>query len=513
MNEPKRTMLSIQAKPDTTNITTAEHMGQTHTVIPCVALVEGVLWPVNAPGPELALAEEFGRFPQGWDGRPVVYDHPKVNGEAVPANSPEVLEDNSFGQLFNTRLEDNKLKLDLWINHARIAELSEEGQEVANALKNGDETIEVSTGLFTMSESVEGKFDGEAYVSIWRNIVPDHLAILPRGVVGACSIEDGCGAPRENEMHPVMRAAQLRTDCGCDVVDNANTEEGQKGIFQRILDMAGGVLGFTDSKKHLSDTDLRKAIDAGLRQTLDDNSYYFIMAVYPDGDAGTFIYEAGFDGTLFQRSFSIEGSNISIGSNAIAVRPETKFVPVKVTDNSSSQENVMSREKLVNDLIANKASQFTENNREWLETLEEDALSLLSPIEITVEEPGKTQEEIDAEAAAVLAANSAADKPVTTDDYIAEAPEEIRQVLNSGLDMHRKRKAAVVSALVANDRCKFTQEQLDAKDLPELENLASLAVVEVDYTLAGTAITTNQDDESFVPAPLIFPKASNANAA
>ena len=90
---PELNMLVIQASPDVNAIRTAEHFGESHTVIPCIALVEGVLWPANAPAPELALAEEFGRFVDGWNSKPVVFNHPMVNGVAVSASDPDIIED------------------------------------------------------------------------------------------------------------------------------------------------------------------------------------------------------------------------------------------------------------------------------------------------------------------------------------------------------------------------------------------------------------------------------------
>ena len=169
---PKRIMLSVQATPDIASIRTAELFSEEHTIIPCIALVEGVLWPANAPAPEFALAEEFGRFPDGWNGRPVVYDHPKINGEAVSASHPDVLEDVGFGQLFNTSVSNGKLKTEIWINEERVKNMSEDVQDAVDRLKSGDDTIEVSTGLFTMSEVASGEFEGAEFEAIWRNIVP-----------------------------------------------------------------------------------------------------------------------------------------------------------------------------------------------------------------------------------------------------------------------------------------------------------------------------------------------------
>ncbi len=499
-----RTMLSIQAIPDVSGITTAELYGQEHTVIPCIAIVEGVLWPANAPGPELALAEEFGRFPQGWNGRPVTFGHPTVNGNPVSASTPGVLEVNAFGQLFNTTLEGKKLKTEIWINNARIDELGEEAQEAIESLKSGEGVAEVSTGLFTMSEAVEGTFDGEDYQSIWRNIVPDHLAVLPDGIVGACSVEDGCGAPRANQMHPVMRAAQLNTDAGGD------DEDEQQGLFKRILEVAGGILGFTNAEEHLSDGDLRTALHMALKG-LDADSWFFILAVYPGvSDAGTFVYEVGFDGTLFERSFSIEQGAIAISAEPTAVRPVTTFVPVVVTTNQN-QEKTMNVEELVNALIANEGTQFTEDNREWLSTLEEDLLSQMSP----APSPEPSAEELAAAEALRDNANGDGnddgdDAPVNTEDYIAAAPPAIQSLLNAGIKLHNARKNALVTALVGNARCKFTEAQLNSKEVEELENMAALAQ-DITYEGQGTVLTAAQGggDDLPPPAPLVFevPKA------
>jgi hypothetical protein len=517
-------MLSIQAIPDIAGIRTATLLDQEHTVIPCVALVEGVLWPANAPGPELALAEEFGRFPEGWNGRPVTFGHPMIDDVPVSASSPDVLKDNSFGQIFNTELDGTKLKLEIWINENRVAKLGDDAQTTIEKLKVGDEVVEVSTGLFTMSETVNGEFDGEAYESIWRNIVPDHLAVLPEGIVGACSVEDGCGAPRANQMHPVMRACQLSTGAR-DNNEGGNTngegDEEQQGLFKRILEMAGGVLGFTNAAKGLSDSDVRAALNLGLKEANPDK-YFWILAVYPGADnSGTFVYELGWDGSLFRSNYAIDKAKITIGSKPIAVRPVTTFVPVDIVTNSSEQENDMNVEELVNALIANEATQFTEDNREWLSTLEEDQLTSMTPIDLTTiggDDGNNDNDDDDGDeaAAAALAASQAAAHddpvPITTDAYVAAAPAEMQAVLKSSLGMHRARKAALVAGLIANARCKFTEPQLNGKDIEELENITAMAP-DISYEGAGAgSFTVAEDGDTPPPAPLVFapPKADAA---
>lgn len=522
----ERTMLSIQATPDIAGIRTAEFRGQEHTVIPAVALVEGVLWPVNSPAPELALAEEFGRFPGGWDGRPVVYGHPFVDGKAVSASSPDILETNAFGQLFNTVLEGKKLKTEIWINNSLVESLSEEGQKVVEDLKNGEGMVEVSTGMFIMSEKVQGEFNGEVYESIWRNIVPDHFAVLAPGTPGACSIADGCGAPRTNEMQPVMRAAQLNGNCNCDVPVVTEEEEEpreQKGLFKRLLELGGGILNFreqspTDLSEHLSDTDLRAALIAGLAEA-EPNEFVFILAIFANNkDAGRVIFEKGFSGELFSRDFKVSSAGaVTLKGDSTRVRPITQFLPVEViTDNeshSTDQENAMNKEELVNGLIANAATQYVEDDREWLSALEEDQLAKMAPAEASQTPEEIAAAEATAEATAAAEAAESADTPVvSTEDYIAAAPAEIQAVLNSSVQLHQARKKALVDGLVANARCQFSKESLESKPIDELENISALAG-DISYAGGAPTLTANREDDSAIPAaPLVFELNPQRNA-
>lgn len=183
-------------------------MGEEHLVVPVIALVEKVMRPANSPDAELALAEEFAPSTAGWNGRPVVVNHPEINGVKVSANSPQVLETELIGHLFNSKFEDNKLKFEAWINLSRVNSVGGDAPDLITKLENED-PVEVSTGLFADVENQSGDFKGEHFNGIWRNIIPDHLALLSEGKIGACSIEDGCGAPRVNE-----RSCSCGSNCG-----------------------------------------------------------------------------------------------------------------------------------------------------------------------------------------------------------------------------------------------------------------------------------------------------------
>ena len=177
-------------------IRNAAYDGVDHVVVPVVALVEGVIHAVNAPKPELVLAQEFAVGYLGWNGRPVVPNHPMRNGIQVSANDPAILEQEAIGQVFNAGLDiaNKRLLMEAWINPVK-AEKSEHGRALMERIRR-KQPIEVSVGTFVLNEPTQGQFGDKRYASVWRQIIPDHLALLPEGTTGACSIKMGCGAFR-----------------------------------------------------------------------------------------------------------------------------------------------------------------------------------------------------------------------------------------------------------------------------------------------------------------------------
>lgn len=173
-------------------IRSASLHGREHVVVPIVALVEGVIFPVNADTPELVLAEELGHSPQGWNGRPVYPYHPSEGGRQVSGNIPRIMEAGSFGTLFGTGFDGKRLNTEAWLDPMRAEKVGRQAQRVIERARNG-EPIEVSVGAFVTAERRNGQFNGKSYKAVWRHIVPDHLAMLPEGTLGACSNAMGCG--------------------------------------------------------------------------------------------------------------------------------------------------------------------------------------------------------------------------------------------------------------------------------------------------------------------------------
>lgn len=167
--------------------------GRPHLVAPIVALVAGV---ING---ELVTVEELSAFAEAWNGRPTPLRHPQDGaGRFVSANSPEVIEASVIGQVFAMHVEGDRLRGEMWLDVEKCERLGGDALAALNRLQRG-EVLEVSTAYFCDVEAVEGVFNGEAYTAIQRNLRPDHVALLP-DEIGACSIADGCGAGRANQL-------------------------------------------------------------------------------------------------------------------------------------------------------------------------------------------------------------------------------------------------------------------------------------------------------------------------
>ena len=483
----KQRVLIKAFEADVSLIRTETYEGKNYTVIPLVALIEGVIQAANADAPELVLAKEFGEPPQQWDGQPVTVGHPMVDGMFVPATSPEIMEEFTIGIIFNSKLENKTLKMEAWIDDAKVEELGGKAENIVAAIKKGEE-IDVSTGYFVDTIPVSGVFNGEHFEAIQENLKPNHLAILDIGQRGACSWEDGCGMARVNQQQ-----------------DNSEQMKGvqQMTVFKAMKKFFGKLLNFEHATEE-SDEARRFALTAALTEK--GEMFFSVLAVFQDH----FVYERGWN-ELLRRSFSIsEDGSITLGDELEAVRPVTNFIPVTVNisvDNSEEKLNMDKKEK-IDALIANEATQFVEEDRETLDGMDEAVLDKLTPV---IAEPKKEEEEEKAaaeekekEAAAseedgkppIL--NQEPPKPQTLDEHLNAMPQEIRSVMTEGLNMRAARKDSLVTALMANSQA-FTEAELRVMEVDQLEKLTTLARVP-DYSGLGgnhTAIKTNE-----IPAPL-----------
>lgn len=195
-----------------TNTLREERIGRrAYLVAPVVAVVAGVLNGAMLP------VEEIEKLPDAWNGRPLVNDHPHSDDGYMSANAPGVLAGAWLGQVFGAYVEDDRLKGEAWFD-LEMAENVPGGAAILNRLRRG-EIVETSTAYWCRIEPIAGEYGGKSFSGIQRDIVPDHLAILP-DAVGACSIKDGCGVGRINKLQcqegQMAETVEVTAQCDCD---------------------------------------------------------------------------------------------------------------------------------------------------------------------------------------------------------------------------------------------------------------------------------------------------------
>lgn len=164
--------------------------GRDHLVVPVVGLVEGVVHPMNAKaGPEFVPHALFGETLAAWEGKPLYEGHPLRDGKPIRGNVPELIASRGLGRVRNAKVTDDRLTMEAWLD---IAQTKLKAPALLARAESG-EPIEISVGVLVDTEESEGTHAGRSYANMWSAMEPDHLALLPEGILGACSRDMGCG--------------------------------------------------------------------------------------------------------------------------------------------------------------------------------------------------------------------------------------------------------------------------------------------------------------------------------
>jgi len=227
--------------------------GIEYLVAPTVAIKAGVL------NEELVPEEEIGKHLQAWAGRPFVVGHPKdADGSYVTANDPQRLAQCAIGQFFPSDFEDGKLRGDIWVDMLKAQRLGGNAAAVLKRLQSGT-PLEVSTAYFRDLEEKAGEHEGKPYVGVARNLRPDHIAAL-LDVEGACSWQDGCGAPRVNEGGDVETTKSKLRQAFETISDALKMNIGGSGMDYQKAIVDDGRLGL--------EADVLEGLDEGVLETL-----------------------------------------------------------------------------------------------------------------------------------------------------------------------------------------------------------------------------------------------------
>lgn len=470
-----------------------EFEGRDYLVAPMIMIVEGVLNGTN--GPLLYPADELSKTPQVWNMKPVVVYHPSKNGEGISACDADIIKNHGVGIIMNAEFKDGKLKAEAWIDINKAGEVDD---RIIDAIEK-NEVMELSTGLYTDNEKVEGKFNGVAYEGIARNYRPDHLALLP-DLKGACSIKDGAGFLRLN-------VSNEGTSVEIDLKKTSVDLDGMNWLAknaQLVTDKLAELI-----KNEMSHSDIWQLLSSLLRA---NNDELWIDEVF----TSFFIYID--DGVLYKQNYSInDGEATFVGERSKVTRSTvltTEDGTVINNDNNVNSERTqkMEKDKLVAAIIANASTQFTEKDKDTLMALDEAVLVNMLPAEAENEETVANAAKVAADKALNnnQAETDTPDKPQTAEEYIANAPGDVKAMLNNGMKSYAADKAKLIAIIVANEKNEFSEADLKAKELPELKNLAALAtntkeqaeeVRSLSFVGQLDAIEENADDAQ-TPLPL-----------
>jgi hypothetical protein len=449
------TLLAIKSQTEPTtneeNVLRYETLeGKEYVVCPVAMITPGVHSGSN--GPLRYESSELGKHAGVWNHKPIVVYHPEINGKGVSACDPVVINNRKIGLILNARYERNKLRCDAYIDLERVKDVDE---RVYDAICNG-EMMEVSTGMFSDLEKVSGEDNGKKFIGTVKNIKPDHLAILP-DKKGACSLADGAGLFQLNESHleHVTRSVQ-------DYLVGALTQKSMIEILRNAKSM----------------TSIHESLVAQVRMLLGREEVW-VLDVFTDG---SFIYEDG--DKLYRLEFTLdEEENPMLTSDPVEVERVVKYMPVsgfatngEVLETPTTMESEMTKNEIVDGLIANDRTQFTEENREFLMGMDEGQLALLEPVQnaespATPKEPNTEPE--GEEAGTVL--NESSEGAPSLEEYITNAPPEVQEVIRQGQAQIAEKKNNLVGRITANKNNKFTTDYLNGRTIEELEGLAALA--------------------------------------
>jgi hypothetical protein len=136
------------------------------------------------------------------------------------------------------------------------------------------------------------------------------------------------------------------------------------------------------------------------------------------------------------------------------------------------KEERIVKEKLIAALITN--TDWTEEDREFLMGLSEEQLRKMQPKVIEKEPVENKDPQPDPKSDESKETETEA-KPITVEDYVSNAPAEIRDMLVEGLRVHQDQKTVAIKTILENKDNVFTENQLKTKTLGELQAIAALA--------------------------------------
>jgi hypothetical protein len=270
-------------------------------------------------------SDEIKKSYNGLNGNPAPYNHPVVDGSYVSAHNIRAVNQYHVGSwIENASHDGGKVLVDLKVNKV-IAGRSEKGRELLGRIEalmnsaDSAEPIHVSTGLLLNREAAEGTSKGKKYTWIARNMEWDHLAILPPGVPGAGTPEDGVGIFATNGEDIERVVVNLE--------ESAIPDESANKIkwWQRAINrLTGNQLSFTDITEQLRNI---------IKAEMPADSWPYIVAVYDN------YFGVEIDGTIYMQSYIVREDMVELVGERVKAVYKTELEPVKTTQGEISMTN------------------------------------------------------------------------------------------------------------------------------------------------------------------------------
>lgn len=509
--------LAASSKPRTANLEGVDYL-----IFPCIAIMSNiVVQGLGSQGPEFVPAEVLAELPESWNSRPVLYNHPPSLD--MEANSPEVFVAQRLGQMFNTVLDSSgNIQPEVWINPGRLADINAE--ELATRLANPKSNpISVSCGVWLWVAQQSGTApDGTPYEYVWQRIVPNHLAILPPEIPGACSVETGCrlggfgdGKGDDKALNSLQLAPQSATVSRGEIdmnakpsarvnVEGKTQDEGQGNK----LDSRPGFLNrlFSSLFRNLvddqgpSDRQVRDALSKLLRTV--EPGFDWLDRIYQQSK--TIIYYCWDNGGMhvFHRSYNHDEASGEITLNDDREEGEIveQFVPFSPTPNTEPVANVPAVDVGVNasaDASDNvpcachsKDNHQTEEDNEVANASDPNSKPATPTTTPAVDTPVTTETPVQTPPA------TPATNPVTTPPptsslspeeeekaYLAAMPTSLRSMFDRHLAAEKVHRANLKKQILSKQVAKaYTEQNLEPMPTEALEALSSALGVNVNFS-------------------------------
>jgi hypothetical protein len=201
----------------------------------------------------------------------------------------------------------------------------------------------------------------------------------------------------------------------------------------------------------------------------------------------------------YRRAYEVsQDDTIELATDSEKVKKKITYETLKkgifnLFNNKKSEDVKMNKKEKpccpekVDQLISNKDTRFTEDDKEWLLELNEDALNKVIPVE-KKEDPA-VNEDGKAEITAEDVKKAISD--YSTDEALELFPKEISDSIRSGLEANRQYREKLVSEICDNSN--FKKEKLEKWETEDLKELHANVVKDVvDYS--GNGGGGNLDD-------------------